>query len=200
MNRFLLYAGALAVFLFAGVLPLWAKEAIPTVDPTKKMDQIDARLTKIPERITDVVAKITGREEKKEDHQATLIERKQQALKIAEDKLKLLDDIWARVQSRIKKMQDSGIDVSGIQVKIKDVTTKRQAAADALSQAQAAILAEATPGTPVQKPKVQRLKLVPALRAYHQSIVAVITSLIELTKHAKILPTMTVTPTSAPAT
>lgn len=176
MKRFFLYAVAIAIFLFAGILPSWA------ITPTKTVGRLEAQLTRIPERTSTISARVTERVEKMDARGESLVQRKELALRVAENKLRLLDALWTRVRSRMTKMEENGKDLASLQGKIKDVDTKRQAAADAIAAAKEALVAETTPGTTIQKPRQQRLKVVPALRAYHQAMVSVITSLSTIQK------------------
>lgn len=104
-----------------------------------------------------------------------------------------LDNIWVRVQTRITKLKDKGVDLSSLDEKIANVAVKKQTTQNAVVKAQNLLIdleSTSSPKSLVQEFRSSITGVRIDVQDYHQTIVAVIKDLKSLAsvKRATITP------------
>lgn len=164
----------------------------------------NAVLTQKAEKEADKNTLIQKKDEKKASREAQLDEKKAnivsrivtQANSFLEKTNKIiarLDNIWMRVQIRITKLKDNGVDLSSLDEKIASVTTKKQTAQNAVLKAQNLLPnleSSSSPKSLVQEFRTSYIDVRITVKEYHQAIVTVIKDLQNLasTKKATVTP------------
>lgn len=164
----------------------------------------NAVLTQKAEKEADKNTLIQKKDEKKASREAQLDEKKAnivsrivtQANSFLEKTNKIiarLDNIWMRVQIRITKLKDNGVDLSSLDEKIANVTTKKQTAQNAVLKAQNLLPnleSSSSPKSLVQEFRTSYTDVRITVKEYHQAIVTVIKDLQNLasTKKATVTP------------
>lgn len=104
-----------------------------------------------------------------------------------------LDNIWMRVQTRITKLKDQGVDLSSLDERIANVDTQKQNAQNAVLNAQNLLTdfeGASSPKSFIQEFRPSYIGVRIVVREYHQAIVAVVRDLQSLasTKKATVTP------------
>lgn len=182
-------ASTLLLFTVSGVLaqnsatpssPVATPRTLFTTKAVEREQKIENRMEKRDERIASREAKLDARKQTIVDRILALARR---MLERAHRRIERLDNIWARIESRIEKIKTSGKDVSSLDPLVSDVKTKHQAALDAITTAETKL--QALVGTNDPKAAVAAFRdsfktVKDAIKAYHQAIVAVIRKMKEL--------------------
>lgn len=166
-------------------------------------NRIDAKKEKIEERTASREAKLDARKQSIVDK---IVGYANRLLERANRRIERLDNIWKKIEARMDKMKAAGKDLSSVNSLVADVQAKRQAAVLSISSAKTAVTAlqgSNEPKTAFQTVKGQLETVLTAIKAYHQSILAVIRSLkgmsgANVTKTPTSSGTVTVTVTGTP--
>lgn len=192
------------IFLASAVTPAIALTATPRppngailTQAAKQKERMEELKDKMEQRVASREAKL---DERKKEIVVRILAHAKRMLDRSKDFVTTLDGIMTRVQSRITKVQSEGIDTSSLSDEIAAVATKKQEALTAIDSANAALTQLSGSNQPkeaVQTFLSEYAKVKTSIRAYHQSIVTVITQLQKL-RPARASGTPAALPTVAP--
>lgn len=187
------------IFLISTLLLIFVLTPIVQAEDSSASSARNAVLTQQAEREGAKNTLLQNRDEKKASREAQLDEKMTniiariitQANTFLQRTNKIitrLDNIWMRVQTRITKLKDKGVDLSSLDERVANVATKKQTAQNAVLKAQnllTGLESTSSPKSLVKEFRTSYADVRITVKEYHQAIVTVIKDLQNLASTKK---------------